>query len=233
MKVSLMHQIFKEGIINIPRALIRYYQQLNISANAFVVLLYLIDHQQELQSEAYLQGVGKSLGFSDNEAYDYFSELLDAELIRFEMVKDEQGKQRDIINIEPLYRRLAQLIDDTHSETEIPLPQSNSLISVFEGEFGRQLTQMELMQVADWKKMDHFSDEMIILALQQAVLNQAISLKYIDRILLDWKKKNIRTAEEAKREIQSFNQAKSQREIDKTQNFESFKLPNIDWDNFK
>ena len=38
--------------------------------------------------------------------------------------------------------------------------------------------------------------ELIRLALREAVLNQAYSLKYIDRILLAWERKNITTKEQ-------------------------------------
>ena len=38
--------------------------------------------------------------------------------------------------------------------------------------------------IGQWLNTDHYSPELIRLALREAVLNQAYSLKYIDRILL-------------------------------------------------
>ena len=37
--------------------------------------------------------------------------------------------------------------------------------------------------IGQWLNTDHYSPELIRLALREAVLNQAYSLKYIDRIL--------------------------------------------------
>ncbi len=238
--MSMLQQFFKEGVSLIPKGIITHYKELDLSPQAFILLLYLIDHQVELQSEAYLQRVSVNLGLSENESYEFLSELLTKEYIQFEMIKDHHGKQMDIISLEPLYLFLESFYkkDEPESQDGLNESEQKSLIQLFEGEFGRSLTQLELMQIADWKQMDQFNDEVIILALQQAVLNQAISLKYIDRILLDWKKKNVRTVQEAKREIESFNQAKTERSRqanlgNQVPEFEPFKVPEFDWNRFK
>jgi len=41
---------------------------------------------------------------------------------------------------------------------------------------------------------------LIQLALKEAVLSQAYSLKYMDRILLSWERKNLKTAAQVQRE---------------------------------
>lgn len=66
----------------------------------------------------------------------------------------------------------------------------------FEKEFGRPLSPIELEMIGQWLNTDHYSPELIRLALREAVLNQAYSLKYIDRILLAWERKNITTKEQ-------------------------------------
>ncbi|WP_406603098.1 DnaD domain-containing protein [Latilactobacillus sakei] len=44
--------------------------------------------------------------------------------------------------------------------------------------------------------LDHYSAELIQLAVREAVLNQVYSLKYVDKILLNWQKQNIQTKED-------------------------------------
>lgn len=230
----MLYQFFKDGVSIIPKGVITHYKELNLTPQAFILLIYLIDHQVELRNEAYLQRVSIQLGWTENESYECLSELLSKEYIRFEMVKDNHGKQMDIISLEPLYLFLESFYEQPKVISEETQREKN-LIQLFEGEFGRSLTQMELMQISDWKQKDDFSDELIVIALQQAVLNQAVSLKYIDRILFDWKKKNIRSVLEAKREIETFNQSKTEKlknnSVNTSGNFEFFTLPDIDWDN--
>ncbi|MBR7927999.1 DnaD domain protein [Aerococcaceae bacterium zg-ZUI334] len=238
--MSLMYQIFSEGVTVLPRKMIHAYKDLNISPNAFILLIYLIDHQRELQHEAPLKKVAVQLGWQEKEVYEHFSELLMAEYIRFDMETDAQGKKYDVLSLEPFYEWLEQAMQPKMNEPTAPtvsLEQKLELVPTFEGEFGRPLTQIELMQIADWKTGDAFEDDLIILALKQAVLNQAISLKYIDRILLGWKKKNIRTVEEAKRDIEQYNQAKVNRQQQSSpqsnETIESFQIPDFNWDELK
>lgn len=71
-----------------------------------------------------------------------------------------------------------------------------------EVEFGRPLSPIEIETVNLWLHKDNYLPELILLALREAVLNQAYSLKYIDRILLSWERQNIRSAQDVQREQQ-------------------------------
>lgn len=61
----------------------------------------------------------------------------------------------------------------------------NKLSRQFEIEFGRYLSPIEREEIASWLNLDHYMPEIIEMALREAVLSQAYSLKYVDRILLN------------------------------------------------
>ena len=69
------------------------------------------------------------------------------------------------------------------------------LFDLFENSFARPLTQIE-MQLISTSLEDH-TPEMIQHALKLAVENNAISMKYIQAILNNWKTNNIKTVEQA------------------------------------
>ena len=75
---------------------------------------------------------------------------------------------------------------------------STSLFEMFEQEFGRTLSPMEYEIINGWIN-DNFSEELIIEALKEATFNGVSSLRYIDRILLEWKKKNIKTKQDVQK----------------------------------
>ena len=58
---------------------------------------------------------------------------------------------------------------------------------------------IEREEIAQWLSIDHYTPEIIELALREAVLSQAYSLKYIDRILLNWQRHNLKTTDEVER----------------------------------
>ena len=69
------------------------------------------------------------------------------------------------------------------------------LFDLFENSFARPLTQIEMQLIS--MNMDDHTPEMIQHALKLAVENNAISMKYIQAILNNWKTNNIKTIEQA------------------------------------
>ncbi len=65
----------------------------------------------------------------------------------------------------------------------------SSLFSVFEGEFGRPLSNQEMEKISDWNRTT--DKKMIIYALREASAYQKLNVAYIDRILSDWKNKGL------------------------------------------
>ena len=100
-------------------------------------------------------------------------------------------------------------INDSSEETEVNTTKRkeneiininsyiNKIFELFENSFARPLTQIET-QLISMNLEDH-SPEMIEHALKIAVCNNAISMKYIQAILNNWKTNNIKTVEQATR----------------------------------
>jgi DnaD/phage-associated family protein len=91
--------------------------------------------------------------------------------------------------------------DDQKEEKADPVPE---LVKKFEGEFGRLLSPMELAKIEDWAKNDHHPQVLILEALKRATLRGILNFKYIDSILADWKKNNVKTIQEAEAREQQF-----------------------------
>lgn len=64
-----------------------------------------------------------------------------------------------------------------------------SLFDVFESEFGRTLSQMELQRMSDWLQI--FDQKLIQYALREAIMFDKKSFDYIDRILVEWKRREL------------------------------------------
>jgi DNA replication protein len=79
-----------------------------------------------------------------------------------------------------------------------------SIFSAFEAEFARPLSPLEYETIVDWLDRDRYPEELILLALKEAVFAGKVYFKYIDRILLEWEKNRVRTVEQAKEYAQRF-----------------------------
>lgn len=74
----------------------------------------------------------------------------------------------------------------------------SKLFHKFEQEFGRPLSPMEYETINAWFEQDHYSEELITLALKEAVFAGKLSFRYVDRILIDWARHRVTNAEELK-----------------------------------
>lgn len=94
---------------------------------------------------------------------------------------------------------------DAGTETALrQQPSEDNLFYIFEQEFGRPLTPMEVDMINGWLDQDQYPKPLILTALKEAVFAGKINFRYIDRILLDWNRNNIHTVEQAKEYTQKF-----------------------------
>lgn len=84
-----------------------------------------------------------------------------------------------------------------------------SVFAAFEQEFGRPLSPMEVDRIRQWCEE---SDSMLIMeALRRAVMMGKMNFRYIDAILLEWRKNNLRTLSEVAQYDQKFQEQRTSR----------------------
>ncbi|MGV2794869.1 DnaD domain protein, partial [Clostridium perfringens] len=82
--------------------------------------------------------------------------------------------------------------------------QERNLFVIFEKEFARPLSPMECETISGWGDQDGYAEELILLALKEAVFAGKVHFRYIDRILLEWSRNRVKTAADAKAYTQRF-----------------------------
>ena len=76
---------------------------------------------------------------------------------------------------------------------------SKSLSQMIEENFGRPISPIEYEEISTWEDTD-----LTRYAIKEAVLNGVYSIKYISKVLYQWKQKNIKTVQEAQKDSQEF-----------------------------
>ncbi|MFR9119035.1 MAG: DnaD domain-containing protein [Merdibacter sp.] len=86
--------------------------------------------------------------------------------------------------------RLVFDISGTYASTSIEQSvQTVSLFDEFETEFARPLSSAEMQRLSAW--MDTYDQQMILYALYEAGVYDKRSLDYIERILVEWKRRGL------------------------------------------
>lgn len=204
---STIYDWMKSGHSMVPNILLNQFHKLNVSGDEFVLILYLMTQISYAQNSNQIDHMSISLGWSQQKIFEHLNNLMDKDYLAIELVPDHNGKQSDHYTLRPLFEKLDAVFFQPEVKSKVEHEEEDtSLVAYFEKEFGRVLSPIELEVLSNWMRVDKYPDELIKLALKQAVLNQALSFKYIDAILLNWQKRNIRTAIEAEKQIDQFNQ---------------------------
>ena len=127
--------------------------------------------------------------------------LITQNLIEIETIKEK--KIREIIKLDKMYEKLALIINEETKE------ENTDIYTTFEKEFGRTLAPSELSVIKEFK--EHYNEEIIQLALKEAIFNGVKNLRYIDSILKNWSSAGIKTKEELNNYQKKFKQEKERK----------------------
>lgn len=194
----------KQRPIVIPRLLFNNYKKLNILEEELIILIYIMDQGDKViyNPEIFVN----ELGFDKYKAMELINNLVEKNIISITVEKNEKNKSEEYINIDLLYNKLFNNIIDI-KEQEI---DNSNIFSKFESEFGRPISPMEYEIIKGWIN-DKFSEEIITEALKEAVYNNVNNLRYIDKILYEWKKKGYKNKEDVVRSKINYNKEKKEK----------------------
>ena len=206
MNNDLMLDFINAGQTVFPTLLLRHYRKLNLSNDELVLILQLKSNMDNGEYFPNTELIAKSMNMSERNVFKAIHQLIQKKVLSIETTKDEKGMTQDAYSLDMLWEKLIVLMkqEQTEKVTEEEKNEEKSLSSIFEAEFGRPLSPIEMETLIMWLEEDRYSVELIQLALREAVLSQVYNFKYIDRILLNWEKKNIRTKEQVEKESKSY-----------------------------
>ena len=127
------------------------------------------------------------VGMSELEIMKAFENLCNKNLIDIKMVRNKDNKMEEVIDLNPLSESIAiETFEDAKSD------ESNNIFALFENEFGRPLSSIEYELINKWIESG-ISTELIRNALKEAIFNGSLTLRYIDAILREWKRKGFKS----------------------------------------
>lgn len=188
----------------------------------FLLLIHLLAHDQRSQTFPDVKNIAEKMGLKTDHVYDELNQLVKKKVIAVKSV-DQNGKTAEYLSFDLLWEKLSawwHQAEKRSQEKERSL-STQSLYQMFEEEFGRPLSPIELETIGMWLDEDEYSPELIYMALRESILNQVYNFNYIDRILLSWEKQNITTKEQVERQSKEFRQKKYEKQAEKNKNDQS------------
>ena len=187
----------KRSSYQIPYQLMVSYKKINITDRELLLIIVLLNEPYNPKE------IASILNVELKDILELINSLSEKNILKIEL-KKINGISVEVINLDSLYEKLAlELMGSNKSETTI--------YDKFEKELGRTLSPMEYEIVNGWLKDN--SEEIILLALKEAVYNNVSSMRYIDRIVNEWHKKGIKTKQDVENSRKEFKKNKSKSRI--------------------
>jgi len=196
----------EQGNVNISQLFFHNYKSLGIKDLDAMLIMHMTAYKSEGNHFPTPNEFASRMDLTENEVSMVLQRLMQHGLLRIGQSEDQKGVLHETFSLQPLWDRLVDQIafatneaeEETHKNAE------GEIFSLFEQEFGRFLSPMECESITMWLDDDGHTVEIIRAALKEAVIAQKLSLRYIDRILFEWKKKNVKTLSDVERQTKSF-----------------------------
>ena len=198
--INKVIDLIKNEPFYIPNILFKNYRKLNITDSELIVLIYLMNSDVSFNPKK----ISKDLNFELNEIMNIINSLTEKGILKIDII--DKKVREEVINLEELYKKLSFIIINGEIQEK-----SNNIFDVFEKEFGRTLSPMDYEIIR--KKQKNYNDEIILLALKEAVFNGVNNLRYIDKILIDWSKKGIKNEQDIINDRKNFQSKKQNKKL--------------------
>ena len=179
--------IMKESNLVFPSFLIPVIKSLKLEINDLILLLYFWNYKKATFD---LTVINQTIKLSEEEILTSFNNLMQKKIIKLDIVKDDNEKRNEVINLDYFYMLISEKLDTKEKESK-----KEDLYSIFERDLGKTLSSMDFEYINGWIEKG-FSEELILGALKKALFYNASELRYIDKVLYDWKRKGYKNMDE-------------------------------------
>ena len=173
-------ELLKQGLLDLEGWLILNYKKLHL--DEIQTMLIIIIMRLEKMNQPYItpQIIASFMTLDEKKIDRYIVGLLGKKMLVLE---------GNSLSAKPIYSLVKMNLNVSLQEPE-KKPEVN-LVSIFEHEFARALTPIEIETLREWKQC-HDSNQMIIDALKEATLSNVHNMRYIEKILVDWAKHGVK-----------------------------------------
>jgi DNA replication protein len=199
---DLVFKMLEAGTTPLPNLILQHYRQIGLADEEMMLVIHLLGfkmegnlfptiHQLEERMSADAAGIVKMLQRLVQQQYISIEEEVDS----------STGVRSEWYCFVPLHKKIVLLLEQTEEKKQSGEKRegiAKNLYAIFEEEFGRPLSPIESENLAMWLDQDGYSEQLIMSALREAVISGKLFFRYIDRILFEWHRNNIRTPQQAR-----------------------------------
>ncbi|MCD2158797.1 DnaD domain protein [Fructobacillus sp. M1-13] len=180
--------LLSAGSTSIHNYLLLHYRDLGLDNDDLVIYLQ-ISRLQGQGDQASPQLVAATMKVTEQAVSERLKRFVQQDW----MTVQNLGNRQEFFDFTPLFDKLlkGQAASNENPVVSAGEQSRRQVVRVLQGEFGRPLSPMELQTIHQWFDVEHFDPNMMVLAIREAIANNARSLRYIESILINWQKANL------------------------------------------
>jgi len=201
-----MYELWKKGALDFGALLLEVYQELGLGEAEYVFFVLLARALKGNPQSWKLADLAANMSIEESGVAALFMEAIGKGFVEVSQKSDEEGRRFEEYSLLPLFGKMDVAWKQKQRKSNENSRQE--LFKVLEQDFGL-LSSKDIETAYMWLDDDGFDPEVIKLAVVEMKSQNITSIKYVDKILLEWKRKNVRTVEEAKRQMIDFRNRKA------------------------
>ncbi len=206
MKTSNFIEILKSGSFVVQNYLLKVRNKFDCTIEEYLFLIYLTNKGEKIVFDPVK--ISEDLYIEPKQVLEYISNLSNKSLISVDVIKNERNVREEYISLELFYKKLSNyLVEDINGIDE---KTTINIYETIEKEFGRTLSPMEYEIIKAWLESGT-TEELIELAVKEAVFNGVNNLRYIDKIIFEWKKKGFKNKTDVEKHQTKYREEKEKK----------------------
>lgn len=201
MSNSILEGLIKEKDYYFKRHLFKVSLDHKLIIQELLLLIYFLNQDKPSFDIVKIKEI---TSLNENDIMASFATLSSKGLISVNVVKNQDGKINEVIDLNNVYKEMVSEIN-----TDIKVKTTENIFSIFEKEFGRTLSPIEFEIINAWIKTGT-SEELILQALKEATYNGVSNLRYIDKIIFEWGKKGFKNKKDVENHLKRTEEKESE-----------------------
>ena len=180
-----MKTLIQKNIVDFSELVLENYHKIGLDETDAIIIIKLNSMLNKNITFIHPQKLSNMLSVSASTTTRRINNLIDNGYVTMELVKNGHGKETESFNLDNVIQRIVKITyEEKMMEDKTDHTIEQQLVHLFETEFRRPLSVLDIQTLTKWLSDDQYTFDEIKHALFEAAKARKLSIKYVDGILL-------------------------------------------------
>ena len=182
-----MKSLIDRNIVDFSELVLRNYHKIGLDETDAIIIIKLNNLLNRQITFIHAKKLSAMLSISPIKTSNRLNHLIENGFVKMELITNGNGKETESFNLDYVIERIlkADFEEKISEASESNKNVESRLVNLFETEFRKPLSVLDIQTITKWLNEDKYIYEEIKNALYEASKARKLTIKYVDRILLN------------------------------------------------